>query len=113
MVIMLFPFSIFHNHQENAHIACNEDIEIENDLCHISIFHNESLKEQCKHESHLSNLEESCEFCKFISRRFQFTTEESSSISSLEFSSITRKKNSIFITRHSNKSTQGRAPPTT
>ena len=56
----------FHHHEEE--IPCDiTNIALENDPCHISIYHSVNVGENhCDDESHLSERYAECEFCKFI-----------------------------------------------
>jgi len=111
MAVTIIPFNLFHNHIEDNHVN-HENIEIESNPCHISVYHKESLKNQCKHESHFSDSQETCEFCKYItSRRFQFTVEEHVTVVLDIFYEVPKITDCIFVSQHSNENTLGRAPP--
>lgn len=69
----LFPIqNLFHSHDhehEHSHETSHcdpENIALESDPCHISMYHASAAEHVCEHESHLTEAEEECELCKFL-----------------------------------------------
>ena len=73
MLAAIIPVNFFHQHIEKSH--CDKtDASLENNPCHISVYHQQLNEENCEHTSHFSDFDEACELCKFLSpRRFYFT----------------------------------------
>lgn len=70
----IIPFNIFHHHDIFQHCS-NANLELENDPCHVSIYHEQSKKQKCNHRHHLTNFHNVCNFCKvLIPKRYHYTS---------------------------------------
>lgn len=64
--VTVIPFSALHHHEEETHCDIT-NVALENDPCHISIYHaNEIQKPHCEHKSHIDEINIECEFCKYV-----------------------------------------------
>jgi len=109
----LIPVNLLHQHIESLHCDIT-NVDIENDPCHASIYHKQDKKSFCKHNSHLTEIHDKCEFCKFLTpRRNQYSTflfYQSSIIPILVSQDFLINQES-FIQQHFSSSILGRAPP--
>ena len=73
----VIPLNLLHHHEEETHCDITNAV-LENDPCHISIYHtNKSQKPHCEHKTHIDKEHNHCEFCKFItSSRVKYTTNK-------------------------------------
>lgn len=72
--VTVFPFNILHHHKEDIHCDVSNE-RLENDPCHISIYHpNESQKPCCDHKAHVDKEITICEFCKFLTSHWHIYT---------------------------------------
>lgn len=67
--VNIAPSVVFHDHQHDKDSHCDSDNqEIENNPCHVSLYHSEDLqKKHCEHDFHFQNDSSECKACKFIS----------------------------------------------
>ena len=70
----MLPHKLFHYYKANRH--CNNcSIDVESDLCQIGVVSTQSKDYKHDHQSNLLELEEVCEFCKFLNaKRHQYAT---------------------------------------
>ena len=109
----LVPTNSFHHHEASSH--CNEtDANLEKNPCHVSVYHAVSNKPLCEHDTHLSNILDTCEFCKIVTpRRYYYdvvTTYQCDMIPVLNHPDFLIGYESLKIYNLSN-SILGRAPP--
>jgi hypothetical protein len=71
IILSVIPAGIFHHHHEEEHTCTETHAEGESDVCHISLYHPESLQEECDHE-HLLPTPEGCSFCKYSSHPVKY-----------------------------------------
>ncbi|MDJ0646935.1 MAG: hypothetical protein QNJ57_13220 [Flavobacteriaceae bacterium] len=111
MAIVLFPLDSLHSHEKDAQ-QCHDHFELEIDLCHVSIFHNESKENQCEHEQHFVDSVDECELCKYISlRKLEISLNHTSlDLDTLDFESNLKGYSSLLPCQLSNY-ILGRAPP--
>lgn len=81
----LVPANLFHTHDEHSHSHCDKsNASLESDPCHISIYHAQSLEHTCEHNSHATEAEEECEWCKYItSERTMYTISSNEEVNTL------------------------------
>lgn len=108
----LIPFNLFHHHHEDDH--CDKtNAAVESDPCHITIYHGLSQEHHCEHNSHLTNVRDECEFCKFlITKRSQYTTNNHYQLIPIVDAQDLPAFEGFCLIRNSFNSTLGRAPPT-
>ena len=67
LAVVVIPPNVFHHHKESDLTCRSSDITIENDLCHISVYHpKEVTRKHCNHKNHINHKVSKCEFCKFL-----------------------------------------------
>lgn len=111
----LFPVNFFHLHDEHdhAHVHCDaSNVALESDPCHISMYHAQSLEHSCEHNSHATETEEECEFCKYITaKRTIYTSPSFDEVFALTFSIEYPLTHAPSWVWNSSLSIKGRAPP--
>ena len=110
----LIPINLFHQHEESLHCDIT-NIDAESDPCHISIYHVQDVTHSCEHKSHINEVEDKCNFCKFLTpRRDQFVTVwyYENTIAPILISEDFLIKQESFIQQNFSNSILGRAPPT-
>lgn len=108
-----FPMYLLHQHEAQS-IMLHNDNAIETDPCHIAIYHEKSLDTKCKHESHVSDSQEQCVLCAFIStRRFQYLYQNQPPIYLALFNKTYPTEICLPIISYTNDSNLGRGPPLT
>jgi len=104
-------FNPGHDHEENL-LICDDHVEGELNACHETVFHKDSSKNNCLHQSHISSEIEECEFCKFMStRRYQFILTDNSISSIVENYRILINVEASISTTQVNRCIQDRGPP--
>ena len=76
LLATVLPFNLLHHHEEEAVCDLKNPV-LENDPCHISIYHsNDAKSHACNHETHIQNNQVECNFCKFFHslRNQKYTT---------------------------------------
>ena len=107
----LFPLNLIHNHLKVSNVIHN-DMTIENNPCHIAIYHNTSLKSQCEHKTHISKHQEVCNDCTGTNnRRFYFTLEYYQGLPIVMRKKTYSTSKFLPISLNTNQSYLGRAPP--
>ena len=109
------PFNLLHYHEEHEEdIHCDvSNIVAENDPCHISIYHGQNQEDKCEHTTHLSDVQDDCERCKFLTtQRHQYIANEHCAVIPIVLSQDFLITEASFLVRSSSNSTLGRAPPT-
>ncbi len=110
----LFPVNFFHHHEEHEHSHRDaSNVALETDPCHISMYHAQSVAHTCEHNSHATETEEECEFCKYITaKRTIYTSPSFDKVFSLTFSTEYSLTQAPAWVWNSSLSIKGRAPPT-
>ncbi|MGB0806876.1 MAG: hypothetical protein ACPGRC_09310 [Salibacteraceae bacterium] len=109
------PVEFFHQAQHShVHSHCDADnVALESDPCHISLYHAQSVEHTCEHNSHATETEEECELCKFITTKraiqLALSCDQVYSFTFLNQYSTTPAPAWVW---NSSLSIKGRAPPT-
>jgi hypothetical protein len=107
----LLPLNLIHNHLEASNFI-HDDMIIENDPCHVAIYHKSSLKNRCEHKTHVSKHQEVCNDCTGINnRRFYFTLGYQHVLSIITCNKTYSTSQFLPIPLYTNESYLGRAPP--
>jgi len=109
--LTLLPSTPFHSHEEASHL-CEINEELEQNTCHVSVYHNEYQENHCEHNHHFSKSVEDCDFCEYVnSRRQLFTFNDYQFLLIPPFTEL--HESQVFPYVNSNRDTRilGRAPP--
>jgi hypothetical protein len=107
----LLPLNLLHSHFEASNFI-HDDMTIENDPCHVAIYHKTSLRNQCEHKTHISKHKEVCNDCTGVNNRRMYVTLEYQHGLSIVMCNKTYSTSKFLpISLHTNESYLGRAPP--
>lgn len=113
-IATLVPLNIFHEHIETVHCDQGNSI-LERNPCHVSIYHQQSKEEHCKHNAHITSEYDACDFCKVITpRRLQYTIIQGYLAEfhpKIDFQNSLVRETSLKLLILPD-TTRGRAPPT-
>lgn len=109
--ITLLPLIPLHSHEEDTH-RCELNEDIENNLCHVTIYHSDYQDYQCDHDRHFSKTSEDCDFCEYLSSRRQLITfEDYQIILNTPCLELAETQEPSVVVSNSDQRHLGRAPP--
>lgn len=70
ITVSIIPLNLLHHHEEENLVCDPTNLSKENDLCHQTIYHADSIPDiQCDHHTHIDKDQDQCEFCQLLTTR--------------------------------------------